>query len=119
MRPSEIRGLKEVFLRALVFSMLLAILTNVLSLFWVIGGEAWFEASYPYYPLPPYNSDDETRQKQIRTPILEMGASFYASTQQTNEKLEEPTGSTPVENVFQYIVQGIKELFQSIIRFLS
>ncbi len=50
MRPSEIRELKEAFLRALAFSMILAILTNVLSLFWVIGGEAWFEDSYLYSP---------------------------------------------------------------------
>lgn len=104
MRPSEIRSLKETFLRALAFSMLLAILTNFLSLFWVIGGEAWFEASYLYYPPPPCNSDGEASKIQTNTPI---------------SKLEASTGSTCIENVFQYIARGIRELFQLITNILS
>jgi hypothetical protein len=46
MEPSEIRAVKEAFLRALYYSILLAILTNMLSFFWVIGGEAWFGNFY-------------------------------------------------------------------------
>ncbi|MBO3799949.1 MAG: hypothetical protein FGF52_02685 [Candidatus Brockarchaeota archaeon] len=113
MRPSEIRSLKETFLRTLVFSMLLAILTNVLSLFWVIGGEAWFENSYLYSSPPPHNSDGKTSKIQIDTSISKMEASFYAPAQQAYEKLE-ANGSTHIENVFQYIAQDIKELFQLI-----
>ncbi|MBO3839878.1 MAG: hypothetical protein QXN75_01585 [Thermoproteota archaeon] len=119
MRPSEIRSLKETFLRALVFSVLLAILTNFLSLFWVIGGEAWFEASYLYYPPPPCNSDGEASKIQTNTSISKMEASFYAPVQQANDKLEAPTGSTYIENVFQYIARGIRELFQLITNILS
>jgi len=48
-----------------------------------------------------------------------METSFYTSTQQVGEELEEPAGSTHVENVFQYISQGIKELFQFIANIFS
>jgi hypothetical protein len=95
----------------------LAILTNVLSLFWVIGGEAWFENSYLY-------STSSTMilaraKKQIDTSTSEMETSFYTSTQQADYELEEPAGSTHLENVFQYIAQGIKELFQLITNIFS
>ena len=113
MRPSEIKAHKEAFLRALVFSIILAILTNVLSLFWVIGGEAWFENSYLYSTSSTYDSSARAK-KQIDTSTSEMETSFYTSTQQADYELEEPAGSTHLENVFQYIAQGIKELFQLI-----
>ncbi|MEM1557939.1 MAG: hypothetical protein QXR44_03810 [Thermoproteota archaeon] len=117
MKPSEIRKLKEDFSRALFLSILLVILTNMLSLFWVIGGEAWFEDSYSAPSF--YDLDERTRRSIVDIPTSEGGKPKSASFQETYfqpivKESEEYGNSKPVENIFQYIIESIKKFFKSI-----
>lgn len=122
MRPSEIRKAKESFLRALVLSIMMAILTNALSFFWAIGGEAWFEDSYLYLTSSPHDSDEKRYQSRIDVSVSEIrepAPSFIKDSDFQKKESEENGDFQFIENIFQYIIQSIKELFQSIIEYFS
>lgn len=63
MNSSEIRVLKEKFSRAVSFSILLAVLTNIVSMFFVMGSEAWAGSFTPSSIQPFYDFEDEPSEK--------------------------------------------------------
>jgi len=120
MRPSEIRETKESFLRALVISIVLAILTNTLSLFWVIGCEAWFADSY--YAPPPYY-DEKTRRNQVNTTVYigggkPLSTSSHEQCFQQTVKESEHIDSLNAENILQHIIQTLSRFLKSIFEHL-
>lgn len=118
LRPSEIRATKEAFLRALILSIIFAVLTNTLSFFWAIGGEAWF-GDHNLYSAPPSYEYYEERMLSRSSIQASRGESSLTSPQETSpqpifKESEEHSNFQPVENIFQYIIQSIKKFFESI-----
>lgn len=116
LRPSEIRKMREAFLRALVLSIILAILTNTLSLFWAIGGEAWFGEPYLYSTPPPYENYDREIQSRlsIQTSGEEPSPTSFKETGFQQKESEEYDNFQSIENIFQYIIQSIRKFFELI-----
>ncbi|MDW8033432.1 MAG: hypothetical protein RMI79_00545 [Nitrososphaerota archaeon] len=118
MRPSEIKEVKRTFIKSLISSMILTILANMLSLFWAIGGEAWFEGSNLYSAPLPYGFEDKIRRSQAS--IQASGGkppltySKETSSHQIAEKPEENNNASIIGSIFQYIIQLIERLLNMI-----
>ncbi|MEM3029486.1 MAG: hypothetical protein QXW09_05070 [Thermoproteota archaeon] len=112
MNSSEIRVLKERFARAVSFSILLAVLTNIVSMFFVMGSEACAESITLGSIQPFYDFEEESSEKLCQS-------RFHKETcsQQVNEKAPENTDPlTSLINAFEYIIRSIAGYFEKTIK---
>jgi|GEM_PF-3798851 len=120
MNSSEIRVLRERFSRAVSFSILLAVLTNIISMFFVMGSEAWAESN-TLGSIQPFHGFEESPEKLCKSriessyegeglaPIL---SEEKYSPHADEEALKESYPLTPLINVFECIIQSITRCFE-------
>jgi hypothetical protein len=112
MNSSEIRVLRERFSRAVSFSILLAVLTNIISMFFVMGSEAWAE-SVTLGSIQPFHGFEESPEKLCQSRISKLSSD---SPLVNKEAFKDNNPLTPLIDAFKYIIQSITGFFETVIK---
>lgn len=107
MNSSEVRVLKEKFSRAVSFSILLAVLTNIVSMFFVMGSEAWAGSFTPSSIQPFYDFEDEPSEKLSQRRVGGLSSNEDELTVLPQEALSQQGGNKTFSNT-TLIIQNIR-----------
>ncbi|MEM2088375.1 MAG: hypothetical protein QXF52_06855 [Thermoproteota archaeon] len=107
MNSSEIRVLREKFSRAVSFSILLAVSTNIVSMFFVIGSETWAESFTPGSTQPFYEFEDKPSEKLSQRRVDRLSSNGDEFTVLPQEAWSQQGGNKTLSNT-TLIIQNIR-----------